>query len=170
MYITTYTGKKLSLIDPQPEDICTEDIAHHLSQICRYNGACNKFYSVAQHSVLVYYQVPTLQALFHDAGEAYYGDFSSPFKQVLEHFCGQAFRGVLEYIDKAIFEKYNIPWPICPEVKKADGLVFSREFQNLMPPGETVKERSPVDLGPLVVWPSHLAKDIFQEKCRSLHV
>lgn len=52
-WIETYTGKQFSLDNPTPDMICLEDIAHSLSMICRYNGHCERFYSVATHSILL---------------------------------------------------------------------------------------------------------------------
>ncbi len=133
-YIITYTGKKFSLVDPQPEDICIEDIAHHLSLLCRYNGACTHFYSVAQHCVLMKERVPEhpAQALLHDAGEAYTGDFSSPLKAVIEQLTRNHFREFLAKIDRAIFDKFNISLPCAPEIKKADTQLFVDEWFHLM--------------------------------------
>lgn len=37
-YLVTYTGKRLDVINPLPEDICIEAIAHPLSLTCRYGG------------------------------------------------------------------------------------------------------------------------------------
>ena len=55
-YIRTYSGTKLCVSQPRPEQIHIEDIAHHLSLLCRFTGAVNKFYSVAEHCVRVSYK------------------------------------------------------------------------------------------------------------------
>lgn len=69
------------------------DIMDGLSKICRYNGQINRFYSVAEHSVLVSLyaealgdQEAMLPALFHDAHEAYTGDIPSPHKAMEPRF------------------------------------------------------------------------------------
>lgn len=83
-WFQTYTGKRFYPIDPKPEDVEIYDIAHSLSLLCRFNGHCRSFYSVAQHSVLVADKLPDelkLFGLLHDAHEAYTGDFISPLKR-----------------------------------------------------------------------------------------
>lgn len=52
-YITVSSGKAIELSNLSYKDISLEDIAHSLSNTCRYNGHCRTFYSVAQHSVYV---------------------------------------------------------------------------------------------------------------------
>ena len=52
-WMQTATGGVFWPVDPRPEDVEIEDIAHALSLICRYCGHVREFYSVAQHSVLV---------------------------------------------------------------------------------------------------------------------
>jgi hypothetical protein len=84
----TYTGRVFDLLSPTPDSVCIEDIAHSLSMLCRFNGHCRLFYSVAEHSVHVWRRVRELggtrfvqqQALLHDAAEAYTGDMASPMK------------------------------------------------------------------------------------------
>jgi hypothetical protein len=84
--ILTYTGRRVSLVTPRPEDICLQDITHSLARIGRYTGHGDHFISVAQHCVHVSRICPpTLarQGLLHDAAEAYVGDVSSPLKGML---------------------------------------------------------------------------------------
>ena len=84
--ITTYTGKQFNLLEPTFD---IDDIAHALSNTCRYAGHCSEFYSVAEHSVLVSHLMEELQlgdpflGLMHDGHEAYLSDVPSPFKQLL---------------------------------------------------------------------------------------
>ena len=85
----TFTGKFVNAYDLRPEDICIEDIAHHLAMECRFAGACKRRYSVGEHSLLVQRFLaaedqarPTLQlaGLLHDAFETYGKDIPTPQK------------------------------------------------------------------------------------------
>lgn len=86
--IRTFSGLYVNPLRLYPDDIRISDIAHHLSLICRYTGACPDHYSVAQHSVYVgermwaRYQTAeaALAGLLHDAAEAYFNDIASPVK------------------------------------------------------------------------------------------
>ena len=52
--IQTFKG---NVFDPKTiyiDTIDIKDIAHALSNLCRYAGHCRDFYSVAEHSVLTY--------------------------------------------------------------------------------------------------------------------
>ena len=49
--ITTYTGRHIDPLHPDPDMICIEDIAHALSLICRGNGQVKTFFSVGQHCI-----------------------------------------------------------------------------------------------------------------------
>jgi uncharacterized protein len=87
-WMQTYSGIAFDYNSNDCSQITIEDIAAHLSKICRFNGACKEFYSVAQHSVLVakdlkylgYDIKHQLYGLLHDAAEAYVGDIVRPFK------------------------------------------------------------------------------------------
>jgi hypothetical protein len=48
-YIRTFSGIKFPILEPQKECLSIVDIAHHLSNICRFTGATKFHYSVAQH-------------------------------------------------------------------------------------------------------------------------
>ena len=134
MYMYTYSGRKLSLIDPQPEDIDITDISLHLSKICRFNGAVHPFYSVAQHSVFVSDRVDAhikLAALLHDAGKAYYGDISTPLKMAMQELVGSRWDVILSRIDSAITAKFNLKFQGHPDIKVADHVALATEIRDL---------------------------------------
>lgn len=88
-WMQTFTGRRYHPADPHYSDFDIEDIAQGLSNCCRYAGQCNRFYSVAEHSVHVSRVVPAehaLQALLHDATEAYIGDVTRPLKSELSQY------------------------------------------------------------------------------------
>jgi len=127
-FIETYTGKLFSYTDTKPDSICVEDIAHHLSLICRFTGACREFYSVAEHSLRVSYILPEklkLAGLLHDAHEAYTGDLNRPMKT--RYRMG----GIGEKIQKVICEKYDAAYN-HPDVKVADNILLRTEADSLM--------------------------------------
>ena len=137
----TSRGIEVDLLDPKPESINLADIAEGLSKACRYSGQVpNKFYSVAEHSVLCSYYVPddyALMALMHDAAEAYTGDFSSPLKALIRESTS-VLDVVEDRLTRAIFKKFSIePHDhedcIAPIVHEADGFVFVQERNQMMP-------------------------------------
>jgi hypothetical protein len=77
--IDTYTGETIRPLNPDPEKIKLEDIAHGLANVGRFAGQGEDFYSVARHSVHVSREVEARDgsvkaeryALVHDATEAY---------------------------------------------------------------------------------------------------
>lgn len=85
------SGSFVDLLEPAAETIHAEDIAHHLGMLCRYGGGVRRFYSVAEHSVLVadllayqgYDRRTVLAGLLHDGAEALIGDLISPAKYAL---------------------------------------------------------------------------------------
>jgi len=89
LYLSTRSGQRVQLLQPQPDSIDIGDIALGLSRQYRFNGHTTTPYTVAQHSVVVSYLVPAehaLQALLHDAAEAYIGDLPSPVKKLCPDF------------------------------------------------------------------------------------
>lgn len=84
--LQTYTGNVFDIAEPCVEDVEIKDIAHALSQINRFTGHTNIPYSVAEHSVRVSKLVPdeyALEALLHDASEAYIADMATPVKRTV---------------------------------------------------------------------------------------
>lgn len=120
------------LLNPQANTFDIADIAHHLSNICRFNGATTTHYSVAQHSVLVSRIVPpylALAGLMHDAAEAYVGDLPSPLKALLPDY-----QDIENNILQTIFEKVGIAFPYHKEVKRADLVALATEARDLLKP------------------------------------
>jgi uncharacterized protein len=128
-WIRTSTGRKYYPLDPRAEDVCLEDVAHHLSMICRYGGAPRRFYSVAEHSVLVSYMVKPEHALFgllHDAQEAYLGDMVRPLKVQMPEY-----QEVEDLSWRVVAEHFGLPYELPLEVKKADTDILATEKQAL---------------------------------------
>jgi len=120
-YIETYSGLRLFYDDLKPEAIKIIDIAHSLSHLCRYTGHTKKFYSVAQHSVLVSNAQTTLAekraGLLHDATEAYVNDLPSPLKACTD--LGD-YNNLENRIHDVINAKYKVNDGMTPNIKKAD--------------------------------------------------
>lgn len=137
--IQLVSGEYFYLLDPRPEDIDIETIAHALANLCRYTGHCREFYSVAQHCVLVSYLVSpenALWGLLHDATEAYFGDISRPLKDAVHDVAPGALRMIEDDIMKAICGRFGLAWPEPVEVKWGDNVALSTERRDLMPAGE----------------------------------
>lgn len=121
LWIQTSTGRRFYPGDPRAADVDIVDIAHALSQICRFNGHSRLFYSVAEHCVNVCEEVQDpklkLHALLHDAHEAYIGDVTSPVKRLPEM---RQYKLLEQRLWAVIAERFglSLTWP--PEVKRAD--------------------------------------------------
>jgi uncharacterized protein len=130
-WFQSYTGRKLWVNDPRPEDICIDDVAGALSHICRFGGHVVPHYSVAQHCVLVSRLVPpelALAGLLHDASEAYLGDVIRPLKRFVSGYAE-----IEEKWERAIGERFGVTLtPMDPIVKCADHTALSTEVRDLM--------------------------------------
>lgn len=129
--ILTNQGCYFTFKKPEEHVFLIEEIAHALSNICRYTGHVRKFYSVAQHSVLVSYLVPkhlAMCGLMHDASEAYLGDVSTNLKVLLPEY-----KALEERVEALIAKQYGLPFPLPAAVKKADMQMLATEKRDLMP-------------------------------------
>jgi len=131
--IHTFTGRMVDPLDLKPEDVCVEDIAHHLSMQCRFSGATRFHYSVAQHSYLASFLVPedeAFDALMHDAPEYVLQDMARPLKHDIR--LGQAYRGAERRIEKVISEVFGVRFPMSPTVHDADTTMLVTEARDIM--------------------------------------
>lgn len=132
--IQVANGNTIDPLNPDPEDIHIEDIAHALSNQCRFSGHVKKFYSVAEHSIKVSYAVPkedALWGLLHDASEAYLVDVPSPIKNDL---FGKQYREVEDLLMGVICEKYGLDPKMPASVKAADNSLLHTEVRDLLHP------------------------------------
>ncbi len=134
-WMATRTGKKINPGNMDKEDVDIEDIAWSLSHLCRYNGHCDYFYSVAQHSVYVSKVVESLggdpkKGLIHDATECYLGDMVKPVKTRPD------MKGYVDLEDKVmntIGKAFGFYTPIMTDiVKKADNIVLFSEKDQII--------------------------------------
>jgi hypothetical protein len=131
-WIQTYTGGKFFPLDPDPAGIKIEDIAHALSNQCRFTGHVREFYSIAQHCVLVSRHCdPTdaLWGLLHDASEAYICDLSRPVKY---HPQLSAYKDVERELQAAVAKRFGLSLPEPTSVKLADKRLLFTERRDLM--------------------------------------
>lgn len=125
------SGQVLDLRRLQPSEIDIDDIAHSLANICRFVGHVPEHYSVAQHSVIVSRMVPralALQALLHDASEAYLGDVSHYLKRAPEL---AGYRDLEDAIQGLIFERFGVPRDMDERVRLADHTATDLEWHQL---------------------------------------
>jgi uncharacterized protein len=162
------SGALFDFLDPWSSSFTIEDIAHGLSNICRYAGQCRKFYSVAEHSIYVSHVAQEFEypALMHDAAEAFLGDITRPLKQLVPEF-----KRIEAEVERVIFSRFGIEWPVPPEVKSADLKVLAAEQAQIMPLGTDQWARTsniiPADI--LVEnWCPELAKRKFLERFESI--
>ena len=130
-WMQTFTRKAFWPLDPRADEVDIEDIAHALSNVCRYTGHVSKFYSVAEHSVYVSLYVPpqyALWGLLHDASEAYIADIARPVKRHLTQYA-EIEQGIM----RVVAAHFGLPWPEPPEVKEIDNRILRDEKAMLMP-------------------------------------
>lgn len=132
MYLTTASGRDIDIQRLTPDDISILDIAHSLSNLCRFGGHTREFYSVAQHSVRVAMALPPdlrLAGLLHDATEAYVVDLPRPIKNLLPDY---------KKLEARVWETISFRFGVArfehPLVKEMDDRALRTEWEELMRP------------------------------------
>jgi hypothetical protein len=158
--ITTYSNRDVDIFNFTADAIDPLDIAHGLSLICRYCGQCRRFYSVAEHSIILSQIVAPQyrkQALLHDASEAYIGDFPGPFKK---HF--PLLKQVEDKILATVMEYFDVAWDyeVAAMIHHWDTILRWSEMDQMMPRnyGEV---QAAVEFG---YWDSETAQSLFLQE------
>lgn len=179
-FIETFRHHQVDFLNPDPDQIDIEDIAHALSLIPRFGGHTGRLYSVAQHSVLASQLVHKdieLDALMHDAPEAYIGDVVGPLKRLLKDLEPIEFR-----LSEVIAKKFNLrPMiPMDPRIREADLKMLHFEAEDLLSIDATKEWGIPdaskgrddlgmrVHRGYIHTWPAVLAEQYFLARFHEL--
>jgi hypothetical protein len=148
-WIQTYSGRQVFPLDPMLNDYQLIDIAAALSKLTRYNGHCLRFYSVAEHCVLLarHYRdhgsgariggaggdLRTCRTLLmHDASEAYLIDVPRPIKGSLE-----GYKAIEHELMLAIAARFDFDWPAPGLVHRLDNAILNDEMAQVMAPPPT---------------------------------
>lgn len=127
-FIATRFGR-WHLLDPRPADVQLPDIAWSLAHTNRYTGHAGT-YSVATHSrhvariVVEVLERPDLEldALLHDAHEAYVGDVSAPLKRALPDY-----RAIEERTERVVRGAFGLGPEMDPVTRRADLMALADE-------------------------------------------
>lgn len=159
--IETVTGREFNVVNPTLDMFHFEDVARSLSMICRYNGHVPSFYSVAEHSVRVAWQLKfwgyslelQMTGLLHDAAEAYVGDMVRPLKRLA--LLGGLHKEMEDQVASLLHQKFGGIFPYPDAVHHADREVYNWEVKNI---------RTGLKTG----WTPEHAYDAFNDRYRHL--
>ena len=135
-WIQTVSGRRLDPLNPEPNVIDFGDIAHALSNLCRFAGHTSSFYSVAQHSVIVSQLVELnhpgnarlrLAGLLHDGSEAYLVDIPRPAKRHMPDYAA-----LERMTQEAVFTRFGLTMDLLDLVKEADERALVVEAHSFM--------------------------------------
>jgi len=152
-WIALASGRPWYPLDPRPDEVTVEEIAHHLSNICRYTGATLWHYPVSQHAVLMcrwlrsagHGPMIQMQALHHDDPEALsgFGDIVRPVKRMVP---------LISEIEDNIWNvviapKFGLPFELDPAVTEADLRICADEKEHVLEPAAIPWKSNPEPLG-----------------------
>ena|SRR5665213_1670288 len=135
MWMQMFSGIRFWCLNPDINSILLPDIAHALAFQCRFGGHTRKFYSVAQHCMLVSQLTREddvelkLAGLLHDATEAYLVDLPRPIKYQMP-----IYKETEDKLAIIIGKRFNVDPAAFKYVKKYDEEALSIEARSLMAP------------------------------------
>lgn len=168
-YVSLSRGGRFYFDDVTVSTFSIEEIADALSKICRFTGHTQRFYSVAEHSVLTSLIVPkayAFEALMHDAHEAFVGDVAAPLKSLLVDY-----QVVEDRAAARVRKHFGLPAKTSQPVKWADLEMLALEKRDLLPSAKEdwlcLEGIEPAQTTLLFCEPSN-ARQIFLERFQKL--
>lgn len=160
--------------DPHFEEFDINDVAHKLAFSCRYGGATQNYYSVAEHSVILSHIIPgdkrvKRTMLLHDVAEYAVQDIMRPVKHKCQPWYGEIERkielqaSIAFHVDLPMNEtllEYDLR--ICVDEKSAmlnTPLDFMNDFE---------KERGPIGIIKFFNWGPYEAREQFLLRWKEL--
>jgi hypothetical protein len=140
--IRTISGQYVNVFEPNSETLLIDDIAHALSNQCRFGGHLPRFYSVAQHCLLCHMVAAPeekFDALMHDASEAYLLDMPKPIKVEISQY-----NDIEDNLMNILAKKFNFNYPKSEGVERVDRYLLEWEW-NVIMLGRTDSGYPPID-------------------------
>lgn len=131
-WISLHSGKRIAIEELTEDQIVLSDIIHSLSNICRFGGHCNEFYSVAEHSVRLAIECPLFlkqPALLHDMAEAYINDITSFLKR---KYAPDIVKLEDDILIK-IYHKFHVDYSLHLLLKPYESKLLATEVRDIMP-------------------------------------
>lgn len=136
-HMLTVTGRKVNIMNPDPDTMCIYDIASGLSNKGHFSGQTRPFFSIAEHSLLVcdllqenikgdIHPEVLLVALHHDDSEAYLGDMIKPIKVIPE--IAAVWKPIEDRFTMAIFKHLGIGTDLMKVIKPFDIMAQEIEY------------------------------------------
>lgn len=129
--IELLNGQMFNFFNPGATEVSIEELAHVLSNICRFAGHVRYFYPVAQHLLNSSYLAPPgheRAALLHDTSEGFTNDIVTPLK-----FLVPTFKDIEIVIESDMGRRFDFQYPLSPEVKLVDLQMLKIEKEILKP-------------------------------------
>lgn len=127
-YIRTLENNIFDYTEIENNIVSIEEIAGVLSKIPRWLGHTKEFYSVAQHCCWCHDNTEgnKLEALMHDASEAYVGDCPTPLKRLLPDY-----QKMEDKISVLLSKTFNYTYPYSHETHIVDKKALAIERYNI---------------------------------------
>lgn len=181
-WIQTYSGRRVWPLQGIGQ-FAFVDIAHALSNICRFGGHTRKFYSVAQHCVHAHDLMPPEHrawGLLHDAAEAYLGDVVRPIKSAFTLRMGTEpidhvkFSEIEKNLLRSIGNHFGLSWPPPWDlIEDVDCRLLISERNDLMgepaaPWSPEIEQRAAGRTIPILCMTPNDAEDYFRQRAIEL--